>query len=292
MRVTFYEKGHKYLNDLGAAYTSATTLLGKYKEPFDADYWSTYKAVERIITKRENEFYWQEWKRSVGYKNVIDSFMADADEYDIELLKTTKEMVLKDWDYERDIACFNGSNFHLAKEKGWLEKPKHYEGVIKRQWYTTGVQNVKGENISPEDLPDGIYSELVLWNHFYEIAGQADIVYIETIDGVRYVDIDDYKTNKEIKTESYMNPRTRKYKMMKRPLGNIMDCNGSHYELQISLYAWFLEQFGYVVRNLNFQHWNNVGTKEDPKYDFAKDYPLKYRKKEIEKVLEHFRNKR
>jgi hypothetical protein len=292
MVVQFIEKGHKYLNELGKPYTSATTLIGKYKEPFDGEYWSMYKAVQRLVEEEHNEYYFQQWKGSIGYKNVINTFVNEADEATIEKLKTTQEVIKKEWEYEKNIACFNGSNFHKAKEDGWLAKPEHYEGVIKRQWYTTGVQDMSGKNISPEDLPDGVYSELVLWNHFYEIAGQADIVYIETVDGVRYIDIDDYKTNKKIDETSYQNPRTKKYKMMQKPLGTVMDCNHGHYSLQLSLYAWMLEQFGFKVRNINFQHWNNVGTKEEPHYEFNRDFPISYLGKEIKKMLDHYHRTR
>lgn len=292
MKVKFIEKGHKYLNELGKPYTSATTVIGKYKEPFDGEYWSLYKAVQREMEQQHGENYFVQFKRSVGYKNVIDSYTEGLGELELRRLKDTQELIKKEWTYEKDIACFNGSNFHKAKEDGWLAEPKHYEGVAKRRWYTTGVQDMNGENIYPDALPDGVYSEMVLWNHFYEIAGQADIVYIETVNGVRYIDIDDYKTNKKIETESYKNPRTGKHKMMLKPLTNVMDCNGAHYEMQISLYAFLLESFGFTVRNLNFQHWNNIGTKEDPSYEFAQDYALTYRKKEVKKMLDYFKRKK
>ena len=62
------------------------------------------------------------------------------------------------------------------------------------------------------------------------IAGQSDLVYVS--DG--YVDIDDYKTNKEIVENSYGFPHNPR--MMLDPVSNLMDCNYWHYALQLSIY--------------------------------------------------------
>ena len=65
------------------------------------------------------------------------------------------------------------------------------------------------------------------------------------------------------------------------PLQHLDDCNYIHYCLQISIYAWMLEQEGYVVRDLRFTHIN-------------KPYPVSYMKYEIENMFfpngEHYMN--
>ena len=122
-------------------------------------------------------------------------------------------------------------------------------------------------------LPDGYYPELLVWNEKCGIAGQADKVFLETIGNTRYVDIDDYKTNNKIKTESAYVKKLKGRVMMKKPLGHLMDCNHTHYNLQISTYAWVMEQFGFKVRNLAFHHYN-------------KPYVLNYLKREVEMMLE------
>ena len=64
---------------------------------------------------------------------------------------------------------------------------------------------------------------------------------------------------------------------MKPPVNHLMDCNYIHYELQISMYAWMLQQFGFVPRNLAFHH---LGEKIE----------LEYRKFEVERiVVDHVR---
>jgi hypothetical protein len=285
MKVRFIEEGHKYITDGGSYYTSVTTVLGKYKEPFDAEYWSRYKAIERLYTEFRGASYWNTFKRK-GVKTVVARFKAVCNDTELQIATEYRKQILNEWEYEKNIACQNGTVFHLAQEEKWLSENDHrVEGVI----YNTGNAWKDNDPIAIEDLPDGVYSELTLWNHYFEVAGQADIVYIETVNGKRYIDVDDYKTNKKIDEESFRNSRTGKYQMMQKPINNLMDCNRQHYELQISTYAYFLECFGYTVRGLNFQHHENIGTKEKPEYRFRKDYPLDYRKKEVVKMLKHFK---
>jgi hypothetical protein len=50
--ITFYDEPHKYFLS-GKELISVTTLIGKYHEPFDEDYWSGYKATEYNLTPEE-----------------------------------------------------------------------------------------------------------------------------------------------------------------------------------------------------------------------------------------------
>ena len=288
--VRFYEPTHEYTTKEGTKYISATTLIGKYKEPFDGDFWSIYKAIERTLTEAGGSKVWLAFKK-IGYKTVNDRFLQDealggASEEEREVMYSHRKDILQEWEYEKSVACRNGTAFHKSEEAKWLSKEKH---EVAESVYNLGnAFSSTGEIIDLAELPDGVYSELTLWNNFYQVAGQADMAFIETIKGVRYIDIDDYKTNKKIDIESYKNPKSGKYKMMLRPLHTLMDCNRQHYELQMSLYAYMLECYGFVVRNLNFRHYDNIGTKEKPEYRFNRDYPLTYRRKEIVKMLGHY----
>ena len=62
---------------------------------------------------------------------------------------------------------------------------------------------------------------------------------------------------------------------MKYPLSSLDCCNYNHYSLQISSYAWLLEQAGYAVRNLSFTHINQP-------------YEFEYMKDEVENMMNDF----
>ncbi len=246
---------HKYYNDYGAEYISVTQLLNRYKQPFDA----------ASVAKRYAEKHGQ-----------------------------TAEYWMKRWDTGRDEACDKGHTFHDHKEE-----ILHGRGVdvVKR-----AVKMVRNQYLFPMadqslyNLPDGVYAELQMWDDTWKLAGTADKVHIETSGpGLRYVDIDDHKTNKKIETESYQF-RDGTFKMMQHPANRFMDCNFSHYELQISFYAYMLERQGFIPRRLTFTHYppplevTFLGEKEK---DITKRtdgviYHLKYRKKEVINILTHY----
>jgi hypothetical protein len=67
------------------------------------------------------------------------------------------------------------------------------------------------------------------------ICGQSDLV--EVVNG--YVNITDYKTNKEIKTESFKNWEGISEKLL-IPVNNLDDCHFNHYALQLSIYMYII----------------------------------------------------
>jgi NADPH-dependent 7-cyano-7-deazaguanine reductase QueF-like protein len=67
------------------------------------------------------------------------------------------------------------------------------------------------------------------------ICGQSDLV--EVVNGK--VNIIDYKTNKEIKKESYVDWEGKSAKMMS-PVDSLDDCHFYHYALQLSIYMYII----------------------------------------------------
>lgn len=289
--VIFEEGEHKYTTLDGTEYTSVTTVIGKYKEEFDSIFWSTYKAIERFVINTKSEKEWKSLKSELNPKGIVRSFdLNNLPEYisKNEILSIRNEILI-DWEYEKDTACRNGTGFHKSREEEWLSSNKH---IIEGKSFNTGNATISKDSNIPlplEELSDGIYSELTLWNNYYGVAGQADKVIIETIGKNRYIDIDDYKTNKEISLKSYYNPKTKRNKTMLYPLTSIMDCNYYHYKLQINTYAYLLKCAGYIPRNLTFRHYSNIGTKEVPDYMFNKLYLLEYDERSVVKMLNHFK---
>ena len=67
------------------------------------------------------------------------------------------------------------------------------------------------------------------------ICGQSDLV--EVVNGK--VNIIDYKTNKEIKMESYVDWEGKSEKLLP-PIDNLDDCHFYHYALQLSIYMYII----------------------------------------------------
>lgn len=48
-KVSYNDEAHLYWNDEGDKYISVTTLIGRFEQPYDKDFWSKYKALEKIL---------------------------------------------------------------------------------------------------------------------------------------------------------------------------------------------------------------------------------------------------
>lgn len=212
----------------------------------------------------------------------------------------TAEQVKKKWAEEGRVAREKGTLFHSLKEeedKSSKDKPvffTEFDGDIKP------IKNL-------EELEDGIHPELCLYNNEFQACGMTDRAIIETIDVVRYVDLEDFKTSKTIVLESFYDSRNQKYATLNAPLNHIMDCNFMKYSLQLSMYAFFLEKYGFTPRNLTINHliikkWDEEPPISEPKYHIQFEnskyyvadeilYPVTYMKKEVKSLLQYHKSK-
>jgi hypothetical protein len=93
-----------------------------------------------------------------------------------------------------------------------------------------------GQKMAPsQKMIDGIYPEHMVYLRSVGICGQSDLV--EVANG--HVHITDYKTNKEIKSESFKNWEGMSQKM-NFPVSHLDDCNLNHYNLQLSIYMFMI----------------------------------------------------
>jgi len=271
-KLLFEEGPHKYTKNK-KEYISVTTLIGKYKQKFRRNHWANwktycnllgYKKVYSIIKKNDKE--------KASTLKLLEDFVHPDD------FKAEKKKVLDSWEHERDKSIKRGNKYHNSKEQksiadGFEINPfteKETTTMVREKSSEKGVVTALKEDLW--QLEDGYYPELLMGHDGIGLAGTADKVFIETVKGIRYVDIDDYKTNKVINEKS-------KYKRkMKGPVKHMDDCNYNHYRLQISLYAWILEEHGYTIRNTSFTHFN-------------KAYVFDYMKEEITSIISDYEEK-
>lgn len=288
MGILFKAKDHIYINEeTNERYNSVSKLTSFFKVPFDRDFWSTYVAFKELMGPKKLK----EEKKKTGL-NGDDLIMHLNQFVDQDELVDTRNNVLKKWEKKNKDSISRGNNYHKQQEKkSYLTKKQenpftnkpydvHIPDEIDKEDLTVDeilqfIDSTEKKSINSNlyNLEDGYYPELLIWNDEYKIAGQADKVFITTdkSTGIRYIDIDDYKTNTKIKTSNY-------FQKMNYPLNHLDDCNWNHYRLQISTYAWMLEQFGFQVRNTAFTHYNKM-------------YKFDYMKSEVENMLRNFKNK-
>lgn len=228
----FKAEDHSYTSPLGK-YTSVTTLLHQLEPVKDFN-----KIAVQYVSKRTPEQLLLELSTKFNLdKNLVQSYL---DEFGP--IAGTQAI----WKLENKRACDDGSAVHLVKENQVLSHKlfKTKENKV----IPLGINALYVTDLF--SLPDGVYTELLIWNNDLMVSGQADLVIITTDEktGERFCEIQDYKTNKEIKDYNYINSRTggaviNEY--LNSPLNNYCNCNYWIYQFQLNIYAWMLGKFGF-----------------------------------------------
>lgn len=238
-----------------------------------------YKSFSYLKKLVEPDKDWDEIARKYAEKNNL-----------------TVEEVKAMWEKKKNDSCERGTLLHLHKETGATQD----SSIVTYQSPTEGDKKII-RNL--ETLEDGWHLELPLYNHEFEACGTADRVFIETIKGIRYASLYDFKTNSSINLESYFNPRTKTHEMMKAPLNHLMNSNYWGYALQLSTYAYFLERYNYVIKDLELNHVPLVEctTKKEKESSIIQhdgkyyktgtetNYNIPYLKKESIKLLNYYK---
>ena len=274
--VFFNDEKHVYLDKLtGEPYISVTTLIGKYENEFNENFFSKYKALEALAEPdyfslvKSGLLATQIWK-----PELLDKLNIDKVEFELK----TQE-ILDAWHANRDEACEHGSSVHELMENSFYGNT-HFDLT------KFGCSDIVGDFDCKKgyytlDIEHGIYPEyLISWisPEGLHISGQMDLICRNGLD----ISILDWKTNREIKKRSYYNSSKKKNVMMKYPLNNLEDCNWNHYQLQLSLYAYMVQQ---INPELNIKELKLVHIDRNGKQTI---YDVKYLKEEVERMIKHY----
>lgn len=259
--IQFDSKKHKYTRK-GCNYTSVTTIIKKYTPEFDKDYWSLYKAIKAVLEKYGE---WKDYKWGCGgWENVVSSYNSEGHHHASEI-EFKKAKLLLQWQKNSKEATEKGSLVHEALENQIIQE--HGGGKDAKT-----VKDIFPIS-KPEMLPVlAIIPEAMIWNDRYKIAGQVD--YIERKN--KKLIIKDYKTSKEI-TRVPFRDETLLY-----PLSHLPNANYYIYSMQLSLYGWMLEQFGYKVDKLSIEH------RDRENGSLIDVYPVDYLKDEVVEMLNDY----
>jgi len=262
MSITFKENGHLYESNDGEdiKWTSVTSLISHFKPKFDAP-----AQAKRSSKNRKSKWYG----------------MHEKD-------------ILKIWNNETQRAVKLGNWYHDQRESDMLDfETIERDGVglpIIKPLSKDGVKIA-----SNQKLENGVYPEHMVYLKSARLCGQADVV--EIVNGK--INITDYKTNKEIKEKGYTNWEGITCKMF-NPLGNLDDCNLTHYSIQLSIYAYIIQKHNpklkvgkLIIQHVKFKQLGvdengypiNELVKGEPVIDKVKIYKLPYLKDEVVSLI-------
>ena len=273
--VIYSDEPHIYLGKQdGDKYISVTTLIKNYENPFDTFFWSSYKTCERLLSE---EVFSVLKQTLLTTKKWTDDMISKLN-LDVDLFEKTRLEIQKEYDDNRIKSCERGTKIHAELENIYYEKPEH---DLKK--FGLGGKFACKKGYYELDMDKGIYPEFLISlksrDNLLKVAGQIDLL-IKDGDEITIID---YKTNKEIKKKSYYDSNTKTNLMMKYPLNNLMDCNYYHYTLQLSLYAYLLQQINpnFIIKSLQLYHIDHDGK--------SKTYHLDYLKDDVVRMLKHYK---
>lgn len=236
----FDEGPHKYTDSNGNEYVSVTTLIGNYCPKFDAKYWAHKKAREQGVSEKEILKQWDKIKneacdRGTNTHNGIENAIKDVSKFKeaIQYLQQVGGRCIT----VADIPNLIPTPLDIDKFKEATENK--YEEIYRVfQFYTE-----RGYTI---------YSEIGVFDPELLISGTIDILCDRPTDFV----ILDWKTNRgglQFESGYYKKDKTtipnqltnewvRKNDKMLPPLNHLPECNGSHYSMQLSIYARLTER--------------------------------------------------
>lgn len=275
--IAFIEETHKYFDVTNpeAVFTSVTTMIHSYTQPFDKDFWSAYKALEKLLPKDV----WNVEKKSLLNTKKFDKVLLELHNISENDFNREQQNILDQWDEENRKSCERGTKIHADLEHSFYKKKKDID-ISK---FEIGGKFVCEKDRTELDLENGIYPEYLISRVSEDgklrIAGQIDLL----VKKGNKLTIGDFKTNKKIETKSFFDSKTRTSVKMKFPLNNLEDCNYYHYCLQLSTYAWMLQKYNpeFEIEDLvliHFDHSDNMTV-----------YHLPYLKDEVVKMLSHFK---
>lgn len=271
--VAFSEPTHTYfdINDESKRYISVTTLIHKFTNPFCSEFWSAYKALEKLIPADN----WKIEKKSLLNTKKFDKSILDLYNISENEFNKTQQDILDEWDRKNREACERGTKIHSEIENSFYKNPKD----ISLQRFGIGGKFECKKDYSDLDLEYGVYPEYLIYREsddgILRIAGQVDLI----IKSGNEIVIIDHKTNGKIDQKSEYNTATKSTAKMKYPLNTLDDSNFWHYTMQLSTYAWMLQKINpdFIIKDLIINHYDHDGNNTL--------YHCDYLKKEVERML-------
>ena len=270
--VAFSEETHTYWNvDDNEKYISVTTLIHQFTQPFDKDFWSAYKTLEKLLPKES----WVVEKKSLLTSKKFDPELLEVYNISKDEFNKAQQELLDLWDEENRKSCERGTKIHLDMENSFYTKAKD----ISLQKFGIGGKFECKKDYPELDLQYGAYPEYLIYyesdDKVIRLAGQIDLI----VKSGNEIYLVDHKTNKKIDQKSGYNSSTRSSVKMKYPLNNLPDCNFYHYTMQLSTYAWMLQKINpnFIIKDLILNHYDHNGKNTL--------YRCQYLKDEVEKML-------
>lgn len=172
--IAFSEENHVYFDvtDIKKKYISVTTMIEKFGQPFDKDFWSSYKALEKLLSAEE----WAIEKKSLLNSKKFNKELLELHNISEEDFNREQQAILDSWQAENKKSCERGTAIHANLENSFYRKKKN----IDLTKYQVGGKFECVKDKTELDLENGVYPEyLISWDSpsgKLHVAGQIDVI--------------------------------------------------------------------------------------------------------------------
>lgn len=171
------------------------------------------------------------------------------------------EELRAEWEKTKNDACIRGTSLHSQME--------HY--VITGQILDQPNKDIV-EQFAKFEFKGQLFSEQIVYSLKDGVAGTVDLIDLYNNNQTQ---LWDFKTNKILNKFAFG-------KKMYYPLNHLDDSIFNHYQLQLNLYAYLLEQHGYWVNNMNIFYIK-------PKTRKIEIHPMENLHQEIVNMIAHYK---
>lgn len=247
--IVFFNDDHSYWCQ-EKQLSSVGSIIKNITPKFQEDYWIIHTVLKNLVGGPYKKHYASFKKFGPPAEMLFKPFLSTISPVNFQ---KEKKKIKDAWGRKRNEAAFNGSNFHdMMEKKAYTDKKLHNpwtnsDFVVKKK-----QKHYDNESwgLDLSKLKDGAYLELIVFDLDWGIAGQVDMAYIETIDGIRYVDINDHKTNEK-------KPSKSSPERCKPPFQDQYASTHFKYTLQLNAYALLMQQHGFTPRNIGYTYYKN-----------------------------------
>ena len=172
--IAFNEESHVYFDvtDTKKKYISVTTMIEKFGQPFDKDFWSSYKALEKLLPAEE----WAIEKKSLLNSKKFNKELLELHNISEDDFNREQQAILDSWQAENKKSCERGTAIHANLENSFYRKKKN----IDLAKYQVGGKFECVKDKTELDLENGVYPEyLISWDSpsgKLHVAGQIDVI--------------------------------------------------------------------------------------------------------------------
>ena len=123
--IAFEEASHIYydVTKPEQKFVSVTTLIGSFTQPFDKEFWSAYKALEKLLPKDE----WAIEKKSLLATKKFDKVLLELHDIKENDFNREQQAILDAWDEENRNSCERGTKIHADLENSFYNKKNNID---------------------------------------------------------------------------------------------------------------------------------------------------------------------